>query len=446
MKVLLSVHHFPPKYTGGAELRALRTARALASRGHNIRILTVEDTREESAQGLSWVDSIQEGIPVRRLSINQESIPNPVVWEYLNPWIGENVGQLIDEWIPDLFHLIGGYLITGSTLLAASERHVATIVTLTDFWFLCPRITMLQSNGALSTLPIDPVSCVRCLAEEKKRYRYLGQLFPSLSDKFWKSQSRLLERIEDRLAFNLFVLETVDRIISPSEFLRGMYIKAGISPEKIEFSRQGRDFPGLTVDRVAKTASTELRIGYLGQIAPHKGLHTLIESLRNIDDLSLNLKIYGDLSKFPSYVDHLEQLAKEDKRIMFQGVYNTEEQLTEILRNIDIVVVPSLWYENSPNTILEAFAHSTPVIAADIGGMSELVEEGINGLLFRVGDSEHLAEKIQVLLDNPQLKVNLQGGIKPVKDVSEEMDDLEAIYRSILTVNSRKDMRVPIDE
>jgi len=99
---------------------------------------------------------------------------------------------------------------------------------------------------------------------------------------------------------------------------------------------------------------------------------------------------------------------------------------------LDVVVVPSLWYENSPNVILEAFAHRTPVIVSDLGGMAELVEEGVNGLCFPPGEAASLATALRRLIEEPGLLARLRAGIKPVKTVAEEMTELQAIYRAVV--------------
>jgi len=99
---------------------------------------------------------------------------------------------------------------------------------------------------------------------------------------------------------------------------------------------------------------------------------------------------------------------------------------------VDIVVMPSLWYENSPNIILECFAHRTPVIASNLGGMAELVQHDENGLLFSPGNTQDLANQIQRLLDEPDVVRRLQAGIPPVKGLSQEIDELESIYADII--------------
>ena len=96
-----------------------------------------------------------------------------------------------------------------------------------------------------------------------------------------------------------------------------------------------------------------------------------------------------------------------------------------------MIIVPSVWYENSPNVILEAFAHKTPVIASNLGGMAELVKEQVNGLLFTPGDEVDLARQIKKIVGDPSTLDRLSQGIEPVKSLAQEIDEIEAIYRNI---------------
>jgi len=430
MRVVLAVHHFPPRYTGGAELRAYRTASWLQNHGHDVRVVCVEAIDAGNGQGLTFQDGTYDGLPVRRLSFNMAAAPDQFRWTYDNPWIQTHLHGYLNDLAPDLLHLISGYLMSGSTLRVASSLGIPTVVTLTDFWFLCPRITLLRSNGHLCAPPFDAVTCARCLEEVKRRYRISGRIAPALMNAFWQTQQGRIARMQARMIFLRETLDRVDAIISPSQFVRALFIEAGVTQERILFSRQGRDFPNLTPDLLEKSPSEHLRVGYVGQIAQHKGIHTLFEAVRQLPDAALEVKAYGDPTPFPDYTHRLRQMIRQDHRLSLEGVYERTE-VSRVLQNLDVVVVPSVWYENSPNTILEAFAHHTPVIVADLGGMTELVEDGVNGLRFVPGDAPSLAAKLQQLTDDPGLLSQLRKGIKPVRSVAEEMSELQERYRLI---------------
>ncbi len=430
MRVVIAVHHFPPRYTGGAEWRAYRTAAALQARGHEVRVVCVERIDAGPDNGVAWEDDFYDGIAVRRLSFNQTSAPDPFRWEYDNPWIGHHLREFLSAYRPDVFHLIGGYLISARALKVAHELGIRTVVSLTDFWFLCPRISMLRSDGQLSTLPIEAGTCARCLAEEKRRYRWLGRIAPGLVNRFWRSRKARVARIQARTDLLRQTLNRVDAIVSPSQFLRSIHIEAGIDAERIVFLRQGRDFPDLAPEMLTKTPSPVLRVGYVGQIIWRKGVHVLFEAARRMPHTPLTVRAYGDTAHFPKYAARLRRLAEQDERLELAGVYRRGE-VGRVLRDLDVIVVPSLWYENSPNAILEAFAHRTPVIASDLGGMAELVHDGENGLLFSPGDPDSLARQLHRLLEEPDLLSSLQAGIGAVKSVAQEMDELVAIYQVV---------------
>lgn len=430
MNILLAVHHFPPRFKGGAELRTLRTASVLQERGHQVRVICVEHIDSGPTDSLSWQDESYEGIQVRRLSFNLIAAPDPFRWKYNNPLIKQHLLALLQEHPSDIFHLIGGYLLSGSALQAAQQLHIPTVVSLTDFWFLCPRINMLRSDGKVSSLSIDPVQCARCIGEEKRRYRWPGYIAPALMNGFWSRQTRSIKQIEARLAFLLEILNQVDVIISPSQFLRNVFIEAGVQSEHIIYSRQGHDFSPFHAELMEKTSSPLLQIGYIGQIAWLKGIHVLFEAAGRLNRAPIHIKAYGDTTPFPTYTQHLQRMVRRDHRLELAGVFDRQE-IGEVMRNLDVIVVPSLWFENSPNVILEAFAHRTPVIASNMGGMAELVEHEKNGLLFNPGDAQDLARQLQRLLEEPGLLTCLQGGIRPVKSFAQEMDELEEIYRRV---------------
>jgi glycosyltransferase involved in cell wall biosynthesis len=430
MKIVIAVHHFPPRYTGGAEWRAYRTAAALQARGYTPRVVCVEYVDRGPAAGVAWEDEVFKGVPVRRLSFNLEAVPDRFRWEYDNLWIGEHMRQFLAEENPAIFHLIGGYLLSGRVLRVAHELGIPTVVSLTDFWFLCKRISMLRSNGAISTLPINPATCARCLGEEQRRYRFMGKVAPGLMNVFWQSQTALVQNIAARMTFLRETLNQVDTIISPSQFLRNVYVEAGIASDRMMFSRQGRDFQQLDPAMLEKDASPVLRVGYIGQIAPHKGVHLLFDAVRRLPDAALTVQAYGDTTPFPRYTARLQRMIADDERMHLAGVYK-RQAVSQVMRDLDVIVVPSLWYENSPNVILEAFAHRTPVMTANLGGMAELVQDGKNGLLFEPGDSASLTRQLRRLLEEPDLLPRLRAGIAPVKSVAEEMDELEEVYRRV---------------
>jgi glycosyltransferase involved in cell wall biosynthesis len=430
MRVLIGVHHFPPSGTAGAEWQAFRTAHALQQRGHDIRVVTIERVDQGPPGGVAFADDDFRGIPVRRLSFDRGLAPDEKLWEYRNPWVGDHVHDLLAAYRPDVFHVCSGYLLSGTVFEAAERLGIPTTLALMDFWWLCPRVTLLRTDGTLSGVPVEPWRCARCIGEERRAFRLLGQCTPAVADRFWQAQRGAIRKIEERQRYLGERLTRVQRIISPSRFLNDQYLIGGAPRDRMAVARQGIELVDLGLS-APKTPSAEVRIAYLGQIAELKGVHLLLEAARQILDPRLRVRIYGDLTRFPEYVSRLKQLASGDDRITFAGPYAGSSDLPRVLAEVDAVVVPSIWYENSPNVILEAFALNTPCVVSDFGGMAELVAPEVNGLRFQLGEAADLAHQLRRLLTEPDLLPRLAAGIPAVKSIRQEMDELEHIFEEV---------------
>jgi glycosyltransferase involved in cell wall biosynthesis len=170
----------------------------------------------------------------------------------------------------------------------------------------------------------------------------------------------------------------------------------------------------------------------VGTLAPHKGCDVLIRAFRRLpSELDATLDIYGNLERFKPFVEELRSLAGGDDRIDFAGPFAREE-VGDVLSGMDVLVVPSRWYENGPGVIFEAFAAGVPVVATDLGGMSEFVRSEKDGLLFGLEDHDDLARQLRRLLEEPGLLERLRAGIRPVKTIQENVDELEALYGALL--------------
>lgn len=442
MRVVIAVHGFPPTFSAGAELRSYRMARWLLKHGYQVGVICVESIDHKGPFVFS--DDEVNGIPVRRLYFDLQATPAPERWQYDNPWIGEQVRTYLRESQAEVLHLISGYLMSASTIRAAHELGIPVVVTLTDFWFLCPRVTLWRSDGTLCAGPTELVRCARCLYEESRRYRFPAQLLPGGVAWLWRwladkpTLGRYLglpERLavlEERRSTLIETLNMASVVICPSRFLREMFLTHGVSSLRLLFARQGVDLSGKPSAWTVTKSDGRLRIGYTGQLAEHKGVHILVQAFRSLKGTGVHpeLVIYGNPARFPDYVSRLRRLAGSTDDIKFAGPY-THDEVWEVMSNLDVVVVPSIWYENSPNAILEAFAAGVPVVASDLGGMAELVHHGGNGLLFRPGDATDLAHQLQKLVDDPDLITTFRACIEPVKSVEQEMQELLDIYQMV---------------
>ncbi|HEX9923981.1 MAG TPA: glycosyltransferase family 4 protein [Anaerolineae bacterium] len=448
MKIVLTIHHFPPNYNAGAENYTFRLASWLINAGHEVEVVCIESI----SQGTHEIEAkrdVYEGVPVWRLYYNLAQTPDPFRWSFENPAIGAWFTDFLAQTRPDLVHINSCYLLSINTIMATKQLSLPLIVTLHDFWFVCPRITLLKPTGERCHVPDNVAECAWCLGTEKRRFRYAETasrgLAGAMAHNLLKSSigAKVLgiqpnaKEIAYRRDVSLKALKQADIILAPSEFLRSIFLEQGLDPAKILFSRYGLDTGHwVSSTESPREASEDLRITYIGQVARHKGVHLLVEAYTRLDlsKRRARLKIYGDLTVFPDYVQSLQNIASSTNgrpAVEFAGRFDNR-RVAEILRQTDVIVVPSIWYENSPIAIMEALTAGTPVVTANLGGMPEMVHHNQNGLLFAPGDAPDLARQLQRLVDEPDLVANLAAGAQPVRMIDHEMEQLFSIYENLL--------------
>jgi len=299
---------------------------------------------------------------------------------------------------PDIAHVHKfSNTLTPSILYALKKKDIPVVQTLHDYRTVCPNYSMYDFSRF--------ETCESC-----KGHKY----YSAVKRKCQKSSYlvSLNIAIESYLYHFLRTYErTIDLFISPSSFLRNKMIEFGIDENKIVH------IPNfVNSNEYTPNYSNSGYILYFGRLEKHKGLETLIVALKHVKALKLCLVGEG------SYRDMLERYSKKNnmKNVVFLG-FVTRKRLIELVRYSLFTVLPSEWYENCPMTILESFALGKPVIGANIGGIPELVEDGSTGMLFDAGNVDDLAEKINYLLDNKNLAVEM--GKNARKKVKEEYNE-----------------------
>jgi glycosyltransferase involved in cell wall biosynthesis len=443
VKIILAVHHFPPERTSGGEILAYRTARWLMAHGHQVHVVCVRanDTTAQSSS-LGWSDEVYETIPVRRLSFNLPMAPSGLRLWFDHPELETHFENLVDEFRPDLVHLISGYLLGVAPLRAARLFGIPTIVTLTDFWFLCHTLQLLRGDNSLCAGP-EPLECARCVFDGKRAFKWFDQSLPQVAEQFWRVLARvpllgaafelpsLVQALRERQKLLRQVLNSADMIVAPSRFIADIHSNNGIAMERIAIVPHSMAVSEQADDSMSHL--DEVHIGFLGQVVPVKGVDILIRAFRQLNRSRrrARLTIHGSLQAAPAYVRELREIAHGDPDIVFANSYE-HTVVGKILSNLDLVVIPSIWYENAPLVILEAFAAKRPIIGTNLGGIAEIVQHQVNGLLFERNNVADLARQMQRIIDEPDLLTRLRIGIPPVRTVDEEMSNLFGIYQKVL--------------
>lgn len=446
MKITYVVHQFFPRYFSGTEQYVLGLAREFRRRGQDVEVVTLEPDFGHTLPPLEvWRENFEE-VPVVRLRVWPELDPNPLRVEYHRPLVGHVFGRYLDERRPELLHVFHLRYLGGNLLDEARVRGLATVVHLMDFWFVCPVFTLLRADETLCSGPPDRgLGCLECVnADLARGLESLGirdeirRLFDTAGElrRAGHGLYALYSALMERAPHLRRCLLGAERIVAPSRFLADMMSRNGIPRERMEVVPYGLDEGRMRklAGRSGPGGGTGARVvfGYVGTLAHHKGVHVLVKAFRAVRG-EARLRIHGRASDFPEYAGHLRELAGEDGRIEFAGPFQVAE-LGEVLGGIDVLVVPSIWYENTPFVVLEAFAAGVPVIATNLGGLSELVRDGVDGELFPRGDHGELARRMQALLDDPERIAGYRKAVMPVKSLSRNASELQAIYDAAMSV------------
>ncbi len=253
--------------------------------------------------------------------------------------------------------------------------------------------------------------------------RHCHECFPDISPQAFFRRQRFIQAH----------LSLVDLFLAPSRFLLERYVAWGIPRAQIRFEDYGR----LAAVSAAESREGQVhnRLGFFGQFTPYKGVDVLLQAMTLLGDgEDIHLWVHGanlriQPESFQNTIrSHLEETAAN---VTVVGRYSPED-LPQLMANVDWVVVPSIWWENSPLVIQEAFQHRRPVICSDVGGMAEKVADGVSGLHFRVGDPASLAETIRRAVQTPGLWEKLRSGIPEVYKMADHVTVLTEIYHNLL--------------
>ena len=442
MRILFTTHQFFPESRAGVEVVTLGLARELKARGHEPFVLAAKRTVPHSELRPGQSEDYEfEGIPVRRVGRPEEGLSRPYELNYRNDDMAMKVREYVRDVDPDIVHAMHLQGLSASVLPVFKEFGLPVVFTAADFWTVCPVVDLWRHDGVMCKGP-EVVHCVRCIASRSAdpRLRKAANLIPGAVPRAADLISRTplsrlslplrqVEAVRERPEYIKSRMDLVDHVLAYTRLARDLLLANGIADEKIQVSHYGIDTSHVVG---ARSSSSKLRLGFVGTLAPHKGPDILLRAFGMLpSELDATLSIHGSEKGYESYADELRDLAGDDARISFRGPFSREE-LRSVLAEIDVLVVPSRWYENAPGVIFEAFAAGMPVVATDLGGMSEFVKHGRNGLLFGLEDAQDLARQLRRLAEEPGLLPELCAGIGTVKSVGEYADEMEQLYNTLL--------------
>ena len=442
MRLLFVVHQYFPECRSGTEQYCRAIAREATRRGDEVTVLSLEPWGVPDVPALQVVDEPYEGLPTPRLRHWERLSPHDVAKDAWNPIVARRFAALLDEVRPDAVHVFHLRQLGAGFLRVLHDRGIRTVVNLMDFWFLCPRFTLRRPDGVLCEGPPDGgLGCVPCefpdlapLVEDATVGTLLRSAAtalasgPPLRPGDTARLAGVLRRKDDLLG----LLGLADAVIAPSRFLADMFAKNGFSHPGLTVVPYGLD-PGRVTRIPVERPRSPLRVAFAGVLSPWKAPDVAIRAVRQLDperDGPIELTIHGDtgMAMFADYIAELRALAGDDPRIRFPGAYDHGE-LDQVFAATDLLVVPSTWYENTPFVVLEAFEAGVPVAVSDLGGMTEVVEDGVHGFRFPAGDADALAALLRALLAAPSRLAKLEP--RPVATAADNYDVFRAIYAGV---------------
>jgi glycosyltransferase involved in cell wall biosynthesis len=312
---------------------------------------------------------------------------------------------------PDVVHFQHTHFI-GLDLLSQVRRvlpDAAIVYTLHEFLPICHRDgQMVRTFGEELCSEASPRRCHEC--------------FPEISEQSFFLRRRFVEAH----------FENVDKFLAPSEQLMEKYLRWGIPPGRIEVEEYGRLRPPQRAPEPRGGMPTN--IGFFGQLSRFKGAKVMLEAMARLDEASdARLWLHGanlELQTAEFQEEFAAMHSSLQDRVIFRGPYEHGE-LPKLMADLHWVVVPSIWWENSPLVIQEAFFHRRPIICSDVGGMAEKVRDGVDGIHFRVGDAFSLARAFETATASPKLWRKLRDGIREPYAMEDHVGHLLETYRDL---------------
>jgi glycosyltransferase involved in cell wall biosynthesis len=449
LRILHAVHDFLPRHQAGSELYVAALARTQSTH-HDVFVLAAEYDTSAPHGTLRWRE--YDGLPVIEL-INNWRFAS-LRETYSSTRVNAQLTHVVDAVRPDVLHCHNLLNLSFDLPRIARERGARTVATLHDYTLVCPSGGQrVHTAEAHICHVIDPERCARCFAQSPFYAQMAARgVVSSPLGRFVSVAAGVARRrapwllsatdrmpgpaitsndVRERLARARNLLETVDLFVAPSRALGEEYLRLGVPRERLVVSDYGFEPAASTPRKQAPV----LRIGFVGTLVWHKGPHVLLEALHRLSAVSgspprYNAHLFGDVSTFPLYSDRLEKMAKE-LPVTFEGRFD-RSRVSEVYANLDVLVVPSLWPENSPLVIHEAFQHGVAVVGSRIGGIPDLVRDEVNGLLYDPFSAGALATALGRLLGDRELLTRFVSAAPVVKAIADDAREWEERYESVL--------------
>ena len=397
MKILLvNKFHY---LKGGSEKYYFDLAKLLKEHGHEVAFFSMKDEKNIKTDCKEYF--------VENSDMNSKNIFKAldVIYSKKNKRAME---KALDDFKPDIVHLNNFQRqLSASIIKPIKKRKIPIVFTAHDLQAICPAIVMLDNEKNICDKCING-KYMNCIKGKCIKNSSLKSLLGAIEGKYYRNKKIYTKQI--------------GKIITPSKFYKEKLEEDGIKSEKIEALHNFID-----IDDYNVKIEDEGYALYYGRIIKEKGVLNLIKAFKNIKNHVLYIAGDGpDIEKVKEYIKE----NRLEERIKLLGFLNSDE-VKEYVRKARFIVVPSVWYENCPYSVLETLAMGKPIIGSNLGGVPELVKDNENGLIYKYNDIKELEDKMQELFDNKEkaIKFGKMAQENAIKDFSKE-----EYYNKIMSV------------
>ena len=418
MRIAVAVHGYPPAAGGGVERVAFEQAEALAERGHEVHVFAAGGG-DTSADGTTRDETVGRA-RVRRVSVANRA-RSPFSEYYEGGFLDDAFRAFLREHEPDVLHV--QHLVTLSLRLidVAEEEGVPVVVSLHDAFYLCHRLFLLDASGERCPGPDAGLRCVPCLAEHG-----VGAVVQERFD----AMARRLARVAAIVAPSVSLGR---RYETELPFLSGRIevLEPGLaripSPRPLRERRPGEP----------------LRLGFVGTLAPHKGLDVLLDALATQPLGAFSLRIHGpDGIRDDAWVARLRDRSA-GQAVEWCGTFDGAD-VDEVLGSVDVLVLPSRCDESWSRVVREARALGRAVIAPNSGGPADWLDDGRTALLVEPGSVESLGAALTRVRNEPGLLAQLSEPATNLPRVADSAEALAALFERVRAPSRASPIRVTV--
>ncbi|HEY5302239.1 MAG TPA: glycosyltransferase family 4 protein [Acetobacteraceae bacterium] len=407
LRILVASNFYPPHIVGGAEIVAERHARELARRGHSVMAIGGSIPAPGRPAGSLEPEGQQSGVDVQRLALRSLEPDDSFRW----PTLARRISAFVAMRGIDVVHLHNLVGLGVDAILAAKAAGTRCVVTLHDYWGFCLRQSLSRPNG---TVCGDFEACAGC----RRSFVHEGETLP----------------IRLRRDYVAWCLEQADVLLAPSAYLADAYHRAGVAPNRIEVLSNGLDLDAIPPP--AQRNDGVVRFVCSATLAPHKGIPVLLEAVERLAgeaglDGRWQVLLAGD-GPLRDEADVLAAKLAGTAPLVVTG-HLPRPTLLAHMAEADVVLLPSIWPENEPVSLLEGIASGAALLVTGIGGSPHLARDGETGLEVPPGDAGALAEAMRQLITEDGLAARM-GAVNRARrttlDEAATVDRLEVIYRA----------------